>query len=385
MDGVPKMKKKRAALSLLLILCFVILLLSFPLVNATEDSWTMLEPMPTARSWFGVAVVDGKIYAIGGTNGTHRLDVNEMYDPATDTWTTKKSMPTARAGLAIAVYQNKIYVIGGIIGDSSPSYSGYTGVNEVYDPLTDTWETMEPMPLARASLDANVVGDKIFLVCGIKYCDVFPFQQDANENQVYDTSNDSWSTKTPMSIRTCSYASAVVDNKIHIMGGPNFGGAFNVYDPETGKWIETFSENPHQIYDAETDTWTSGTSLPKLVGGAAAGATTGLLAPKRIYVFGGNTGSSNIASNLTQVYDPETDTWTNGATMLTSRYSLGVAVVNDELYAIGGHDNETIFSVNEKYTPADYIPEFPSWIVLPLFVVATLVVIAYRKKLHVVT
>ena len=44
--------------------------------------------MPTARSNLGVAVVDGKIYAIGGYNGNN-LGTNEMYDPENNTWTTK--------------------------------------------------------------------------------------------------------------------------------------------------------------------------------------------------------------------------------------------------------------------------------------------------------
>jgi N-acetylneuraminic acid mutarotase len=355
------MKKKRATLCLLLILCFVLSILSFPLVNATEDSWTTLEPMPTARSGFGVAVVDGKIYAIGGYNGS-RLSTNEMYDPAADTWTIKKSMPTARNGPAIAVYQNKIYVIGGIINESDPVSSGYTGITEVYDPLTDTWETKEAMPTASSNLDANVVGDKIYLITGLTYGDVFPFQGYNDKNQVYDPSNDSWSTKTPIPSANWGYASAVVDNKIYVIG----------------------ADHLTQIYDPETDTWASGIPSPTLVLSSVAAATTGVLAPKRIYVLGGNY-DLNVAMNLTQVYDPETDTWTTGTPMPTPRWSLGVAVVNDELYAIGGYDGETYLAANEKYTPAGYIPEFPSWIVLPLFIVATLAVIAYRKKFHVVT
>jgi N-acetylneuraminic acid mutarotase len=359
------MMKKRATLCMLLILCFVFSTFSFPLVNATEDSWVTLEPMPTARSGLGVAVVDGKIYAIGGSNGTHRLDVNEVYDPATDTWTAQKPMPTARSGHATAVYQNKIYVIGGVIGESDPGSSGYTGVNEVYDPVTDTWETMESMPTASANLDANVAGDKIYLICGLKYSGIPPtFTQYADENQVYDPSTDSWSTRMPIPIGNWGYASAVVDNKIHVIG-----------------------VDLTQIYDPETDMWASGTSSPMLVFSAAAGATVGGLAPKRIYVFGGMYEYSNIASNLTQVYDPEADTWTTGTPMPTPRWGLGVAVVNDELYAIGGKTGEgdNFSAVNEKYTPYGYIPEFPSWIVLPLFVFATLAVIVYRKKLHVVT
>jgi N-acetylneuraminic acid mutarotase len=350
--------KKITTIAPLLILYFVLSTFSTPLANAAEDSWTTLEPMPTARSSFEVAVVDGKIYAIGGWNGSY-LGTNEMYDPVTDTWTTKQSMPTARNGHAIAVYQDKIYVIGGNIGESSPDVSGYTGITEVYDPLTDTWETKEPMPIACSHLDANVVGDRIYLITGVTHGGVFPFQGGTDKNQVYDPSTDSWSTKTPIPSGNWGYSSAVVDNKIFVIG----------------------ADHLTQIYNPETDTWTSGTPSPTLVYFSGAGATTGELAPKRIYVVGGLYPYSHIAANLTHVYDPETYTWTTGTPMLTPRWTLGVAVVNDELYAIGGYDGETYLTVNEKYTPADYIPEFPSWIILPLLLVATLLIIICKQKL----
>jgi len=64
------------------------------------------------------------------------------------------------------------------------------------------------------------------------------------------------------------------------------------------------------------------------------------------------------------------------------RWSLGVAVVNDELYVIGGKTEEgySFSAVNEKYTPIGYVPEFPSWIILPLFFVATLVGVVVKRK-----
>jgi hypothetical protein len=310
------------------------------------------------RGSFAVAVANGKIYAIGGYNGNY-LEVNKMYNPETDTWITKKSMPTARTGAAVAVFNNKIYVIGGNIAESNPSYSGYTGITEVYDPVTDTWEAKEPMPIACSNLDANVVGDRIYLITGLTYGDVFPFQGYNDENQVYDPTTDSWSTKTPIPSANSAYTSAVVDNKIYVIG----------------------TDHLTQIYNPETDAWTSGTPSPTLILFSGGEATTGELAPTRIYVLGGLYPYSNIAANLTQVYDPVAEMWTTGTPMPTARWALGVAVVNDELYAIGGYDGDTYLAANEKYTPTDYIPEFPSRIIPPLFVTATLAVIICRKKL----
>ena len=117
------MKKTNQILIILFVFCLV-----FPITSVfatEEDSWESMESMPTARCGMRVAVVAGKIYIIGGSNGNN-LGTNEMYDPKTDTWTTKKPMPTLRNGGAVAVYQNKIYMIGGTIGIPSvpPNFSG---------------------------------------------------------------------------------------------------------------------------------------------------------------------------------------------------------------------------------------------------------------------
>jgi N-acetylneuraminic acid mutarotase len=212
---------KKSALILILILC---LILSTPsLVRANEDSWVTKESMQEARSGLGVAVVNGKIYAIGGSTesgfapSVHGSDViinedivgtNEEYDPSTDTWTFKTPMPTPRIVFATAVYQGKIYCIGGYIENNSTQgfvEEGYTGINEVYDPEADTWETKTSMPTDRGWLSANVVGDKIYVIS-------------KTVNEAYDPATDSWMTKTP-SPQPATFASgcisAVLDNKIY--------------------------------------------------------------------------------------------------------------------------------------------------------------------------
>ena len=47
----------------------------------------------TARTQMGGAVVNGKIYAIGGWTG-NPISTVEAYDPTNDEWTEKASMPT---------------------------------------------------------------------------------------------------------------------------------------------------------------------------------------------------------------------------------------------------------------------------------------------------
>lgn len=83
-----------------------------------------------------------------------------------------------------------------------------------------------------------------------------------------------------------------------------------------------------------------------------AGATAGVNVPKRIYVVGGY--AVNEYSNVTYVYDPERNVWSTATPMPTTRVYLGVAVVDDVLYAIGGYDGTNFLDINEQYTPAGY-------------------------------
>ena len=99
-----------------------------------------------------------------------------------------------------------------------------------------------------------------------------------------------------------------------------------------------------------------------------------------------NTKKPGAPLNSNQTYDPEKDNWTVAADLPTRRFNFGVAVVNDTLYIIGGHTyNLSGFfapsAANEQYTPIGYIPEFPSWIILPLLLVATLVAVLCKQRL----
>ena len=134
--------------------------------DTINDTWyPPRAPMPTARTGLSAAVVDGKIYCIGGFDGlSGTVNVNEMYDPVMDSWTTKAPMPTARGWFACAVLNHKIYCIGG--GSGNPPNTISESVNEVYDPGTDTWSTDTAMPTARQQVGASCVNDRIYVMGG---------------------------------------------------------------------------------------------------------------------------------------------------------------------------------------------------------------------------
>jgi N-acetylneuraminic acid mutarotase len=109
--------------------------------------------MPTARGTHISGVVNGVIYAIGGLSfngGAHVLATVEAYDPVTDSWTTMAPMPTARYEFSgSGVVNGVIYALGGSLVDGAP-----LATVEAFDPSTNTWATKAPMlaPRARAFL-----------------------------------------------------------------------------------------------------------------------------------------------------------------------------------------------------------------------------------------
>jgi N-acetylneuraminic acid mutarotase len=318
---------------------FLVLQVFLTSVTASGDFWVTKKSLPTGQTGTAVGASNGMIYVISD-------GVNEMYNPTTDMWTSKTPMPTNRTSFSVVAYENKIYVLGGfgehfrlegsLIGGST------TDINEVYDIETDTWETKTSMPTFRGDFSANAVNGKIYVLGGYKNgMGLADIGYRFDVNYVYDIATDTWSNKTSPPQNVDVYRSVVIDNKIHLLrAGPS------VFRP-----ISNAVESQHLIYDTVADIWSYGALMPTPVISdpaiGAVGATTGELAPKRIYVIGGGP-----KGTLVQVYDPETDTWSTGTSMPTSRSGFSIAVVDDCLYVIGGFDSaDQISAANEIYIP----------------------------------
>ena len=120
---------------------------------------------PSARNSAAGAVIDGKLYVVGGrvVGGGNKV-ANEVFDPATQSWQTLTPMPNAQGGIAAAALDGKLYVFGGEFFGS-----GGGGVYEecwVYDVASDAWAPVTPMPLPRHGLGAVTIGAEIYVVAG---------------------------------------------------------------------------------------------------------------------------------------------------------------------------------------------------------------------------
>jgi N-acetylneuraminic acid mutarotase len=273
--------------------------------------WTTKSTMSLNRHGIGAAVVNNKIYVLGGYN----LDINEEYDPVTDTWTTKSPMPHPHAYPGVAVVKNKIYVIGGSEGGGS-AYA-----IDVYDPFTDNWTTKKPMPSKREYFGVGAVADKIYLIGGDT------FSNNTNESVMeYDPITETWTEKAPLPFIREGLGVIALDNKIYAIGGRDSG------------WQD---KNETQVYDPVNDTWTIKRSMIKENSWFGIGALN-----NKIHIVGGRAS----AGETHYVYDPITDTWVESISMPTGRDTLAVGVINNSLFAIGGRiGGLTKQDVNEAF------------------------------------
>ncbi|KAK5975727.1 Kelch repeat type 1 domain containing protein [Trichostrongylus colubriformis] len=109
--------------------------------DVRRNEWTPVAPLSSCRKALSVSVFNGCLYAVGGIQGiaslntVERLDprVVEKYDPHTNEWTAVAAMKCERYAAGLAVVNERMYAIGGKDGDCSQN------TVEVLDPDANQW------------------------------------------------------------------------------------------------------------------------------------------------------------------------------------------------------------------------------------------------------
>jgi len=102
-------------------------------------------------------------------------------------------------------------------------------------------------------------------------------------------------------------------------------------------------------YEHSTDNWIATTPMPSPRAHFGCGVIAG-----RIYVCGGSSGKSwrkEKPSNELIVFDTVTQTWTKKRPMKYGRRECAAAVLNGQLYVVGGNDCDDISPAVERYCP----------------------------------
>jgi N-acetylneuraminic acid mutarotase len=285
-------------------------------------TWQSQSPLTTARSHPATAVYQNKIYVFGGGGPAFKsLNTVEVYDPVCDEWSTGKEMPTLRSGAMAITVGDKIYVIGGGFKKPDGKFKFLPTV-EIYDPGTNTWEKGPDMLQPHDYPAAALLDRYIYIIGGhhpaateggpqtdpgFSFCERF------------NPAGPDWEELAPLPTPRFAASAVVHGGRILTLGGVAF-------TPQGFKEYDLV-----EIYDPSGGLWSKSTDLVLPWSVAAHGACI----MHNLYLFGGFSGTGGIGTHAA-VYDFHLRTWGIVPPLPQPRAAMGVAVVGDTIYLIGG-------------------------------------------------
>lgn len=222
------------------------------------NTWRRRADMPTPREYPKVAVVDGIIYVFGGSSGKDNKIENlkfpvrvEAYNPKTNRWIQKKDMPVSRINFGLGMVVGKVYLIGGATGFGGGHKQRMDRV-DVYNPSTDRWGTAPNMPTRRDPGDVAVVNNRLYVMGGAGWppAGAGPPLKVIEE---YDPISRQWRQKPDMLDLILRFSAVVVRDEIYLIGGfhplihpREYLATVDVYHPRTEAW-DTIPELPSPL------------------------------------------------------------------------------------------------------------------------------------------
>ncbi|KAI0237978.1 Kelch-like protein 5 [Lamellibrachia satsuma] len=262
----------------------------------------------------------GVLYAVGGMDTSKGATSIEKYDLRTNTWTQIANMNGRRLQFGVAVIEDKLYVVGGRDGLKT------LNTVESYDPKKKAWQPMPAMATHRHGLGVAVLEGPMYAVGGH---DGWSY---LNTVERWDPQAHQWSFVAPMTTARSTVGVAILANKLYAVGGRDGSSCL--------RSVECF--DPH------TNKWSLCASMTKRRGGVGVATCNGFL-----YTIGGHDApASNPASSrfdCVERYDPKTDTWTLVAPISKPRDAVGVCLLGEKLYAVGGYDGQQYLREVECY------------------------------------
>jgi len=374
--------------------------------DPATNTWIGKEPLPypidlmtrkaEGRQWLAAAAYNGKIYTFGGANIYGEVhDTIDVYGVSTDTWTAGIArLPESVVGMSAAAFGDKIYLFGGSLStdpfgpqdyiatcyvfdpatheideiapmpiprfkttavaymDGLLVLGGISGRASVsaqrYDPVTDTWTSLEPVFWQRRLWGGAVIGEEMFLIAGrdehaLSSCVV----------SVYWSEEGVWTSGTPLSVAREDAFVVAVDGALYVIGGLNHEG-IPLADAERGVPDLTAAvyEPPVPEPVEIAITWTEGAPMPtpRYYGATAVVDNT-------IYTIGGLEGQ-DATGRVVEAYDPVADAWTAVAPLPEGRFNVAAATFEEKIYVFGGADVDgNVVDTVDRYDPATDIWE----------------------------
>jgi N-acetylneuraminic acid mutarotase len=250
-----------------------------------------------------VVVSDGTtVWALGGTDasGAPVLQVERLDGGG---WKDVATLPGEGLNASAAAFvDGRIYVIGGFGTTTNVA----TEAVHAYDVASGRWTEAAPLPEARGGHAAAVLEGKIHVVGGGNAASTLDL------HSVYDPASDSWSEEAPLRRPKGSPAAVVHEGKLWLIGGRS--------------GLEDFGEV--EIYEPATDTWTSGPPIPPR------GTHGGVVRDGSILVVGGE--SQSRGKTLAEVLRLESGKWVRETPLPAPRAFARTVLVDGAVLVVGG-------------------------------------------------
>ena len=134
-------------------------------------AWQPEADLPDPRGHVTAAMLDGKLYALGGDHGHDKTQIDvsscHQFDPATKQWTAIASLPDGRSHFesSTLIYQGRILVVGGRCNQSKPPRNVVGDILE-YDPKADTWRVVGELPEKLLAPSAAILAGRLVVIGG---------------------------------------------------------------------------------------------------------------------------------------------------------------------------------------------------------------------------
>ncbi|XP_066145926.1 kelch-like ECH-associated protein 1B isoform X1 [Euwallacea fornicatus] len=262
--------------------------------NIDDKTWIKLDRLIVPRSGLGCAFLKGHFYAVGGRNNSpgnsYDSDWVDRYNPILDEWMPCHPMTCPRNRVGVAVMDGLLYAVGG--GECTR----YHNTVECYDPEMDKWTLVKSMHYSRLAVGVAVVNRILYAIGGfdgtIRHCSA----------ECYHPENDEWTMIPPMNTERSGAGVCAMDKFIYVIGGYN------------GTQLNTVER-----YDTDTQKWEFLTSMK-----VARSALSVTVLDGKIYAMGGYDGHQFLKD--VEIYDPATDTWSEGTPLTSGRSGHASAV-----------------------------------------------------------
>ena len=248
-----------------------------------------------------------------------------IFDPVSDRWTHLSDIPSNRIFASIfAVSDKEIVVVGGLDMEamSSPQATIETeSLVESYGVDTGEWQTLNPMNEAAMEQSLVALDDgRVIAAGGISDLNTLGGTARA---EIFDPATNSWTLTGDMNApRPSLKAVALADGRALATGGldqyaptPGDGPDSETYDPDTGEWTVTDPMSVRRVNHTLT-----------------------LLPDGRVLAAGGEDpqGSDYLLYSSTEIFDPETNTWSAGPELSQPRASHSATLMPDGSILMAG-------------------------------------------------